>query len=267
MKVAFAPPQIPQLRQQGMLVDMHFHSGYSHDSSTSVASIIEKCQALGVHVALTDHNTIRGVRAAEQLAPGVIKPAIEVTTREGKDILLYFAAYQDLEDFHSAIIEPHVRSKSSLRSGRTSLPIKDLLEAARHWECVVALAHPFAIGPRRSYPFFRNGAGRDLLDGIDAIEVVNQAIPHRRNLTAIGWAAQEGKTAIGGSDGHILGMLGSAFTIADASDWRGFLGRVKEGQVMVVGEERKLHHHVANMGRILREKGRVMENRRIRNGK
>lgn len=264
MRIIFGSHDVEELRKEGMVVDMHFHSRYSHDSSTSVKSIIERAEQLGVYVVLTDHNEIKGVLEAHRIAPGRIKPGIEVTTKEGKDILLYFYTVRELKEFFENIIHPHIRNKSSLRGGRTGLRLQDLITAASNARCVIAIAHPFAVGPRRSYLYFKRH--RDLLKHFHAIEVANQALPHKGNLLAIGWAAENGKTVIGGSDGHVVKMLGTAFTISPAQTWRGFLDNVKNGETTVVGEERKLRHHIINMTRILREKGKVIQNRRIRNG-
>ena len=118
---------------------------------------------------------------------------------------------------------------------------------------------------RMSYRFFR-GKGAHFIQRFHAIEVVNQAIPHRRNLASIGLAEQYRKTMVGGSDGHIVKMLGSAFTYARADSWEEFLHAIKKNNVSVIGEEQKLREHVMNMARILREKTKVIKNRRIKNG-
>lgn len=263
MNVRFEKPPIRELQKEHLLVDMHFHSRYSQDSSTPVQEIVRKARELGVLVALTDHNSINGVLEAHERSPGVIMPAVEITTSEGKDILVYFYTVDELAVFFMSRIQPYVRNTSSLRGGKTGISVERLFKLLENERCVIALAHPFAVGPRRSYRFFSNGHS-NLLSQVHGIEVVNQAVPHKRNLAAVGWAMQLEKALVGGSDGHILSMLGSAFTCARATDWEGFLDSLRERQSLVVGEEKKLHHHVTNMSRILREKARVIENRKIR---
>ena len=265
MNVRFETPDIEGLTKKFMLVDMHFHSKYSHDCSTSIESIIKRAKELGVYVALTDHNSIDGVLCANRIEPGRIKPGVEVTTREGKDVLLYFPTVRELKEFFNKHVKPHVRNKSSIRGGKTGIRAAALFKALEGTNAVIVMPHPFAVGPRRSYMFFRKR--KKILSQFHAIEVVNQALPHKSNLLAVGWATETGKTVIGGSDGHIAEMLGSSFTCCKAQDWREFLDQIKRGRTIVVGEKRKLHQHVANMGRILKEKGKVIQNRRIRNGK
>jgi len=266
MHVTYEKPDIERLRKEYMLVDMHFHSRYSHDCSTNVKSIIARCKKLGVHVAITDHNSIRGVLEAEKLSPGTVFPGVEVTTKEGKDVLVYFPTVHELTDFFMTTVQPHIKNKSSLRSGRTSLPIAQLFKALKNTKAFTVLPHPFAVGPRTTYQFLRLSQHAHLMQNINAIEVVNQAVPHRRNLAAIGWAMQCKKPMVGGSDGHIVGMLGSAFTCAKASDWEEFLLQIKRKNIFVVGEEKMLRHHVANLAHIFREKTKFLQNRKIRNG-
>ncbi|MDD9954151.1 MAG: PHP domain-containing protein [Candidatus Woesearchaeota archaeon] len=258
MNAHFGMPDVVALTKQYMVVDMHFHSKHSHDSSTRIKDIIRKCRELGVFVALTDHNSINGVLEAQELAPGVIKPGVEITTRDGKDLLCYFYSYKELEYFFNAVVQPHIKKKNSLRSGKSGIRMTHLLDELKDYNVVTAAAHPFGVGPRRSYPWFKKRP--DVLKQVTAVEVVNQAILHKQNLAALGWAMQHDKAIVGGSDGHVLQMLGSAFTYSKATSWENFLDNIKKHKNEVVGEERKLHQHAVNMGRILKEKAKVIQN-------
>lgn len=264
MRVYFAKPDIEHLRKEHMLVDMHFHSKYSHDSSTAVETILKRCQDLGVHVALTDHNSISGVLAAEKIAPGVIKPGIEICTAEGKDIIPYFYSVKELEEFFNRVVKPKIKRKTSLQTNATALHADDLLDELRRVNCVVSLPHPFAVPPRRSYKFFSEKKNQQMLRHVHAFEVINQTMMHKQNLAAIGWAMQFDKTMVGGSDGHTINPLGSAFTIAQTQSWEEFLDEVKKRHVAVIGEERKFRHHVLNATHMLREKARILSNMKMR---
>jgi predicted metal-dependent phosphoesterase TrpH len=264
MRVYFAKPDIEHLRKEHMLVDMHFHSKYSNDSSTPVEAIIKRCQELGVHVVLTDHNSIGGVLAADKLAPGVIKPGIEICTAEGKDIIPYFYDVKELEEFYNKVVKPKLKKKTSLQSNSSSLHADELLDELRRVNCVVSLPHPFAVPPRRSYKFFSDGGNRQMLKHVHAFEVINQTMLHKQNLAAIGWAMQFDKSMVGGSDGHILKPLGSAFTVGKTHSWEEFLDSVKTKHVAVIGEERKLRHQVLNATNLIREKARVLKNFRMK---
>jgi predicted metal-dependent phosphoesterase TrpH len=243
-----------------MLVDMHFHSSYSYDCSTSVDAIIRKCRQLGVSVALTDHNAIGGVLAAERIAPGVIKPAVEICTAEGKDVIPYFQTVEELSHFFDRAVAPRLRRRTSLQSNATRLHIAELFDELKHEDCIIGLPHPFAMPPRRSYMYFMRPKHRTLLQHIDAVEGINETLLHRQNLAAVGWAVQHDKPLIAGSDGHQLKALGSAFTYGKAADWGEFLAAIRARQTRIIGEERTLRHQVGNAAMLMREKARVFKN-------
>ena len=254
MRIYFEQPNIATLREQHFIVDMHFHSRYSQDSSTPVDDILRKAEQLGITVALTDHNSIAGVLYANKIASGVIQPAIEVCTAEGKDIIPYFYTVDDLEEFYDTVLRPNIQRKSSLRSGATKITTQHLLEELKTRNCVISLPHPFAVPPRRSYSHFIKEENKELLNSIDVFEAINQTMIHKQNLSAIGWAVQHKKGIVGGSDGHILKPLGAAVTYSTAANWQEFLDDVKARRVMIAGEERGIGHQMMNATRILKEK-------------
>ncbi|MBR9703401.1 PHP domain-containing protein, partial [Candidatus Woesearchaeota archaeon] len=98
-EVDFRTPDLARLQEKYFVADMHFHTKYSHDCNTPVKKIIALAKELDIYVAITDHNRIHGVIDAYKTAEGRkrIIPGIEVTTKEGKDILLWFYEFKDLE--------------------------------------------------------------------------------------------------------------------------------------------------------------------------
>jgi len=260
--VYFSKPDIETLKREHMLVDMHFHSKYSHDSRTPVEMIVAKCKTLGVSVALTDHNSISGVLEAHRIAPGIVKPGIEICTSEGKDIIPYFYTVSELEEFFERVVKPRIKRKTSLQSNSTGIHADELIDELRRANCVIALPHPFAVPPRRSYSFFSGKKHNHLLRHVHAVEVINQTMMHKQNLASIGWAMQYDKAFVGGSDGHILAPLGNCFTVGQAHSWEEFLDSVKRKQVAVIGEERKVHHQLLDATMLLREKARIIKNLR-----
>ena len=75
--------------------DLHIHSIYSHDATTTVRAILKQAADVGLNViAITDHDEIRGTFEAQKLAPefGIdIVPGAEVTTRDGHLVALYIS--------------------------------------------------------------------------------------------------------------------------------------------------------------------------------
>jgi predicted metal-dependent phosphoesterase TrpH len=73
--------------------DLHIHSIYSHDATTTVRAILKQAVDVGLDViAVTDHDEIRGsleaCALAEQYGIEVI-PGVEVTTSEGHLVALW----------------------------------------------------------------------------------------------------------------------------------------------------------------------------------
>jgi predicted metal-dependent phosphoesterase TrpH len=73
--------------------DLHLHSTYSYDATTTVRAILKQAADVGLDViAITDHDEIRGSLEAQQLAPEYgleAIPAVEVTTKEGHLVALF----------------------------------------------------------------------------------------------------------------------------------------------------------------------------------
>jgi predicted metal-dependent phosphoesterase TrpH len=67
--------------------DLHIHSIYSYDATTTVRAVLKQAADVGLDViAITDHDEIRGALEAQQLAPqyGVeVIPGVEVSTSDG----------------------------------------------------------------------------------------------------------------------------------------------------------------------------------------
>lgn len=73
--------------------DLHIHSTYSYDATTTVRAILKHASDVGLDViAVTDHDDIRGSLEARELASayGIESiPAVEVTTKDGHLVALF----------------------------------------------------------------------------------------------------------------------------------------------------------------------------------
>jgi predicted metal-dependent phosphoesterase TrpH len=73
--------------------DLHVHSTYSYDATSTVRAILKQAADVGLNViAVTDHDEIQGSLEAHQLAPqyGIESiPAVEVSTKEGHLVALF----------------------------------------------------------------------------------------------------------------------------------------------------------------------------------
>ena len=73
--------------------DLHIHSIFSSDATTTVRAILKQAKDVGLNViAVTDHDEIRGSLEAQQLAPkyGIeVIPGAEISTKEGHLVALF----------------------------------------------------------------------------------------------------------------------------------------------------------------------------------
>jgi len=205
------------------------------------------------------NNVIDGVREAIKYKDAPIIPGVELCSAEGKEIIVYFAEAQQLIDFYERRITPWIKEKNAgIRGSRTDIPMRTLIDMVSEEECVTTLPHPFGPPPRRSYGFFSKVTRKRFIKAVDAIEVFNQTVRRRSNLSALGWAVQHGKGITGGSDGHILQRLCDGVTTSSAKTVAEHLQAIKKGKVHVYGDEMKQHERVVNIQRIFQIK--------IRNG-
>ena len=102
--------------------DLHIHSYYSRDALSDLRAIFKKAkqQKLDI-IAITDHDTIRGAKEAQKIAPEFGLEVIigeEITTKEGDLLALFIqekilskkSALETIKEIHSQgglVIVPH----------------------------------------------------------------------------------------------------------------------------------------------------------------
>lgn len=187
-------------------VDFHNHTTYSADSTISPKVLVE---ALVAHpyvkaAAVTDHDTIAGLKEIQQLAaphPGIlIIPGVEIATRQGDVLVL----------------------------GVQELPpkpwdIEDIVDFAKATDCVTIAAHPF-----RQF-----GLADEVEDsGVDAVEVYNGGSLGLANKKALDIARKLGLPGVSGSDSHQPSEIFSVCTQVQASlNVEEILDAIRKGHV------------------------------------
>ena len=238
-RVIFEKPDYESLRKAGFtLTDMHFHTRYS-DTFTRISSILKKASNLGINVAITDHNSIEGVRRAYNNREKInIIPGIEVSCFEGHHILLYFATFDQLEHFYNH----HIKGKLSTDPySCTYIKTQELLEAIKGYECLSVAAHPYGFGHTGIVHNTKRGLIREsVLHSIDAFEVICGTNLRKANELALELAEAMDKPITGGSDGHSLGQLGNVVVCTKAKTTKGILNEIREKRNLVIGRESKL---------------------------
>ncbi len=167
-----------------MIVDMHVHTEYSSCSRIRLLDALLKIAQLGVAIAITDHDTIKGALKAKSLSKKYeVKVFIgcEVSTRDGQIL-----AYGVTEE-----IPPY-------------LPAEQAVELIHEQGAVAVASHPF----RNDRESLFEKTYVLPLDGIEVLNLAGGGISKEAREVAV----TRGLAQIGGSDAHTLKLLGEAGT-------------------------------------------------------
>lgn len=168
-----------------MRVDLHLHSRYSHDSSTSLEALIARCRECGLdRIALTDHNTADGALELARIAPELAIVGEEVKTREGELIGLFI----------TSTIPPWLRPEEAM-------------DLVHQMGGLTYVPHP--LDRNRSH--YRPERIVELSSRIDIIESYNPWCDPNANRAAAELAADLGKVTATGSDSHGIDELGRSW--------------------------------------------------------
>ena len=203
-----------------MKFDLHIHSNYS-DGCASVVEIIDAAVRRGLDgIALTDHDTMRGIPAArryidEQKFDLILIPGVEVTTSEGHLLVL-------------GVEEPPERKMSP----------EETIEKAHDLGGITDVPHPY-------HPF-RHAIGR--IPDVDAVEVYNSK--HLFGL-ANGRARIEAMRRhipmVAGSDSHYAETVGLGVTEILTDDADGVLEAIRAGRTRILGRRTPPKYFAGNM--------------------
>ena len=175
-----------------MKIDMHVHSVYSPDSTMELRKIAKIAAKVKINgIALTDHNTMRGVQKAKRIFRDkglTLIPGVELRNNK-TDYLIYFMDDEKI------------------------LKIKDIFEIIDYVHesgGIIGIAHPF----RKGYLL----PPKEVLKKLDTIEIFNaKNLPTYDNL-AKKLKDEFCKTPTGGSDAHIYPYVGLVYTIFEYDD-------------------------------------------------
>jgi predicted metal-dependent phosphoesterase TrpH len=160
------------------------HTCYSHDGIHTPERVLQAAAAKGLNaIAITDHNTVKGVEQARKCHSSVlVLPGIEVDTKEG-----------------------HITGLGVDKEIKSWQTAADTIETIRDAGGIVVVPHPF--------DFLRRGIGFRI-KGLkpDAIEVMNSRINTPfANALAERLARNMNSPVTAGSDAHIAGEVGSTY--------------------------------------------------------
>ena len=191
-----------------MKFDLHIHSTYS-DGHADVKEIIKAAKRRGLDgIALTDHDTMRGIPVARKYIRDrrldlILIPGIEVTTSEGHLLVL-------------GVDEPPEKKLSP----------EETIEMAHDLGGIADVPHPY-------HPF-RHAIGR--IPDADAVEVYNSKhLFGLANGRAKLEAKRRGMSMVAGSDSHFADTVGLGVTEIDAEDVDGVLEAIRAGRTKILG--------------------------------
>ncbi len=242
-RVVFDYPDLTALIKKYAVVDLHFHSRYS-DGFNDIDAIARRARKLGIGIAITDHNRIGGAVAIDRYRDVFSIPGIEITSKEGAHLLVYFYEAAELEKFYAELV-PYI-GREVLAS--TALSMESLIACARGYRSVIVFPHPYcAVYTGICNPLFSEKRQEALVSMADGIEAINAGNLHRWNLESalLGFNMDTAVTA--GSDGHNLFQMGRAVTYAPCEKNRtAFLDAVKQKRSWVIGKEINLLRKVTS---------------------
>jgi glycosyltransferase involved in cell wall biosynthesis len=167
-------------------VDLHMHTDHSPDCATSVPTLLETAERVGLGaIAITDHNEISGALAARELANGIkVIVAEEVKTADQGEVIGLFI-------------------EEKIPRGMT---LQETIAEIRRQGGLVYVPHPF--DRMHSVPDYEHLL--DIVEEIDAMEVFNPRVAFAAfNEEAARFAAKYRIVAGAGSDSHVAQGLGS----------------------------------------------------------
>jgi len=198
------------LRQVKLLkADLHIHTEYSMDCTTSLEEIINRCLKVGINcIAVTDHGTADGALKMQNLAPFPVIVAEEILTPHGEIMGMFL--------------------KETIPSG---LSVDETISEIRAQSGLVCIPHPFDTLSRHS---LGGKILEKLVERIDIIEVFNSRSPLSRTSTkAQMFAEKYGIPQSAGSDAHTVGEIGNAYI--EMPEFRGrddFLQALAKGNIL-----------------------------------
>lgn len=234
-KILFEKPDLEYLTQNYVVADLHFHSHYS-DGLNSIEKIAKRARKLNIGIAITDHNEIKGAIKIDRYKDLLTIPGIEVTSREGSHLLVYFYDIDSLKEFYHSEIKPFMGSSvmSSL-----SIPMEEVLQRATAYPAVTIFPHPYcAMYTGICNAQFSDERLENLYQLINGVEVINSGNLNKWNLKCTVLGFNLNKCITGGSDGHSIKHMGKAVTVASCLPSReAFLNAIIKKEVRVVGKE------------------------------
>ena len=190
--------------------EIHVHTRFSPDSTTPLEKLLARCQKVGInYVAITDHNTIQGALAAQELAPFPIIIGEEVKSSGGEITGLFL--------------------KEEIPAGLSPL---ETVQRIKEQGGLVSIPHPF---DRLRRSVITASALEQVLPHTDIIEAFNARNTFMKaNTMALELAQERGLLISAVSDAHTLIELGRTYVEMPEFDGtaEGFKESLRQGRLV-----------------------------------
>ncbi len=190
--------------------ELHVHTRFSPDCATPPDKLVERCQKVEVNcVAITDHNTIQGALAVQEIAPFLVIIGEEVKSAAGEITGLFLN-----EEVPAGLSPMETVERIKAQGGLISIP------------------HPF---DRMRRSVITAPALEEVLPHADIIEAFNARNTFATaNSRAKALAQERGLLMSAVSDAHTLLELGRAYVEMPEFDGtpEGFKESLRQGQLV-----------------------------------
>lgn len=188
--------------------DLHIHSEYSMDCSTTLEKIIKTCEKKKINcIALTDHGAIEGALKLKKIAPFQVIVGEEILTTRGEIMGLFL---------HEVI--------------PSGLSIEESIRRIKEQGGLFCAQHPFdKIRPDA----LKSEVMDEIANQIDVVEIFNSRNPLKRSSEqAKEFARTHDLPGIAGSDAHAAFEIGNAYIeMPEFKDKNEFITALRQGKV------------------------------------
>ncbi len=188
--------------------DLHIHTRYSMDCSTTLEAIINRCLELGINcIAIADHGTVTGALKMQGLAPFPVIVAEEILTPHGEIMGMFL--------------------KETIPS---ELSVEQTIAQIRAQGGLVCIPHLFDAIRGSTLD---NKIVEEIVQQIDVVEVFNSRSPLLNSSSkAQAFAEKHGIAKSAGSDAHTPIEIGNAYIEMPEFDSKdNFLDALAKGKV------------------------------------
>ncbi len=189
-----------------MIVELHIHSQFSHDSLMRPEKVIKAAKDRGLNgIAVTDHDTIKGGLSAQK-----------ANEDKGFSVIIGCEVKSNCGDIIGLFLQEEIRSRNCM----------DVVDEIKEQGGVVVLPHPFR-GHKLS---------EELISAVHAIETFNSRTGKAENDLAKELGRKHNKAEVAGSDAHFYSEIGLARTEIQGNDPEQLRTMILKGRTAVLDD-------------------------------